>query len=89
MEAAPSLPGSASLGGGLQGSTHTSDGRVLPTLGPVTERFVVVKKGQDVVLECRDADDNWVYWRKHGGKFLNFPLQPVSQFCGNVISPVF
>ena len=37
-----------------------------PTLGPVTERFVVVSRGADVVLECRDADDNWVYWRKRG-----------------------
>jgi hypothetical protein len=35
----------------------------------VTERFVVAKRGMDVVLECRDADsDTWVYWTKHGGK---------------------
>ncbi len=39
-----------------------------PTLGPVTERFVVVSRGEDVVLECRDADDNWVYWKKMGGE---------------------
>ncbi|XP_059090457.1 hemicentin-2-like [Tigriopus californicus] len=38
----------------------------VPTLGPITERFIVVKRGMNVVLECRDSDDAWVYWRKHG-----------------------
>ena len=72
-DSAPALPSSATLGGGRSGeagitATRTADGRPLPTLGPVTERFVVVKRGQDVILECHDADGNWVYWRKHGGE---------------------
>jgi len=40
------------------------------TLGPVTERYVVVAAGENVVLECRDADDNWVYWKKRGGEVV-------------------
>jgi len=43
-----------------------ADGEERPTLGPVTERYVVVAAGENVVLECHDADDNWVYWQKQG-----------------------
>ena len=40
------------------------------TLGPVSERVVMVRQGQTVVLECRDADaDSRVYWTKHGGEY--------------------
>ena len=39
------------------------------SLGPITERFMVVKRGMDVVLECRDPDGGAeVLWRKQGGK---------------------
>ena len=39
------------------------------TLGPVSERIVMVRQGMNVVLECRDADaDSRVYWTKHGGE---------------------
>lgn len=38
----------------------------VPTLGPITERFIVVKRGMNVELECRDSDDEWVSWHKHG-----------------------
>eukprot|EP00095_Tigriopus_kingsejongensis_P012318 maker-scaffold1875_size25882-snap-gene-0.6 protein:Tk12318 transcript:maker-scaffold1875_size25882-snap-gene-0.6-mRNA-1 annotation:"hypothetical protein CAPTEDRAFT_151799" len=51
-------------------SSAPSHPLTVPTLGPITERFVVVKRGMDVVLECRDADGNWVYWRKHGDESL-------------------
>lgn len=38
------------------------------SLGPIKERFVVAKRGMNIILECRDADaDSWVYWTKHGG----------------------
>jgi hypothetical protein len=40
-------------------------------LGPVKARFVVAKRGVDVVLECHDATaapGEKVYWRKDGGK---------------------
>ena len=41
------------------------------TLGPVSERIVMVRQGMNVVLECRDADaDSRVYWTKHGGEYL-------------------
>ena len=48
----------------------TDLGPGLPTdsLGPVTERFMVVKRGMDVVLECRDSDGAEVLWRKQGGE---------------------
>ena len=46
-----------------------------PTLGPITERFVVAKSGMNVILECRDSDDNWVYWKKLGGNsFISYIL---------------
>ena len=39
------------------------------TLGPVSERVVMVRQGGSVVIECRDADaDSRVYWTKHGGE---------------------
>ena len=44
-----------------------------PTLGPITERYVVATRGVDVVLECRDASDNYVYWQKHGGEITFQP----------------
>ncbi len=47
------------------------------SLGPVTERFVVAKRGMDLILECRDADsDSWVYWTKHGGR-VYIPFRPL------------
>ena len=37
-------------------------------LGPVTKRFVIVRRGMDVVLECHDAVGNEdVQWEKQGG----------------------
>ena len=37
-------------------------------LGPVTKRFVIVRRGMDVVLECHDAVGNEdVLWEKQGG----------------------
>ena len=37
-------------------------------LGPVTARFVIVRRGMDVVLECHDAVGNEdVTWEKQGG----------------------
>lgn len=42
-----------------------------PSLGPVTERYVIATRGADVVLECRDADNNYVHWRKQGGNPSN------------------
>ena len=45
------------------------------SLGPITERFMVVKRGMDVVLECRDPDGGAeVLWRKQGGKRGNITL---------------
>jgi hypothetical protein len=39
-------------------------------LGPVTARFVIVRRGMDVVLECHDAAGNEdVFWEKQGGEF--------------------
>ena len=36
----------------------------------MSERVVMVRQGQTVVLECRDADaDSRVYWTKHGGEY--------------------
>ena len=38
-------------------------------LGPVTARFVIVRRGMDVVLECHDAAGNEdVLWEKQGGE---------------------
>ena len=63
--AVPSL--SQSLRGASSDYSEDEDGSV--TLGPVSERFVMVRQGVNVVLECRDADaDSRVYWTKHGGK---------------------
>ncbi len=51
--------------GGNFRSRHGEENR--PTMGPITERFVVATRGSDVILECRDADENWV-WKKQGGE---------------------
>ena len=57
-----------SLRGASADYSEDEDGSV--TLGPVSERFVMVRQGVNVVLECRDADaDSRVYWTKHGGKW--------------------
>ena len=45
--------------------------RFLPSeeLGPVTARFVIVRRGMDVVLECHDAvGGDEVMWEKQGGE---------------------
>ena len=47
--------------------------RFLPSeeLGPVTARYVIVRRGMDVVLECHDAvGGEDVLWEKQGGQFL-------------------
>ena len=46
--------------------------RFLPSeeLGPVTARYVIVRRGMDVVLECHDAvGGEDVLWEKQGGQF--------------------
>ena len=49
-------------------SSESEDGSGV-TLGPVSERVVMVRQGGSVVIECRDADaDSRVYWTKHGGE---------------------
>ncbi len=50
---------------------------------------MVARRGENVVLECRDADDNWVYWRKRGGEGIQSLYIMRKIFHGNNHLAVF